>query len=328
MKNLNAAIIGTGHALPNGVLTNADLERVVETSDEWIVTRTGIRERRVARPDEYTSTFAAEAARQALEMAQVEAGELDMIICATVCPDMMLPATACLIQSHLTARRAAAYDIAAACSGFLYGLTLAEGVIKSGRCRKVLLVGAELLSRYVDYTDRSTCVIFGDGAGAAVIEATEEGRGVLAARIQSDGDFADYLYTPGGGTRYPASEETVHDRLHYIKMRGNELFKVAVRSLTDISRQVLNDVKMSPNDIDLFVPHQANQRITEAVTERLGLDPSKVYSNIDRIGNTSSASIPIGLDECVRAGRIRQGDIVMMASFGAGVTYGAVVVRW
>jgi 3-oxoacyl-[acyl-carrier-protein] synthase-3 len=180
----------------------------------------------------------------------------------------------------------------------------------------------------VDYTDRSTCVIFGDGAGAAVIEATEEGRGVLAARIQSDGDFADYLYTPGGGTRYPASEETVHDRLHYIKMRGNELFKVAVRSLTDISRQVLNDVKMSPNDIDLFVPHQANQRITEAVTERLGLDPSKVYSNIDRIGNTSSASIPIGLDECVRAGRIRQGDIVMMASFGAGVTYGAVVVRW
>lgn len=328
MKNLNAAIVGTGHALPTGVLTNADLERVVETSDEWIMTRTGIRERHIARPDEYTSMFASDAARQALDMAHVEASELDMIICATVCPDMMLPATACLIQSQLKARRAAAYDIAAACSGFLYGLTLAEGVIKSGRCRKVLLVGAELLSRYVDYTDRATCVIFGDGAGAAVIEATEEGRGVLAARIQSDGDFAEFLYTPGGGTRYPASQETVNGRLHYIKMRGNELFKVAVRSLTDISRQVLDDVKMSPNDIDLFVPHQANQRITEAVTERLGLEPSKVYSNIDRIGNTSSASIPIGLDECVRAGRIGPGDIVMMASFGAGVTYGAVIVRW
>jgi len=328
MKNLNAAIVGTGHALPKGVLTNADLEQVVETSDEWIMTRTGIRERHIARPDEYTSTFASAAARQALDMAHIEASELDMIICATVCPDMMLPATACLIQSQLKARRAAAYDIAAACSGFLYGLTLAEGVIKSGRCRKVLLVGAELLSRYVDYTDRATCVIFGDGAGAAVIEATEEPRGVLATRIQSDGDFAEYLYTPGGGTRYPATKETVNGRLHYIKMRGNELFKVAVRSLTDISRQVLDDVKMSPNDIDLFVPHQANQRITEAVMERLGLEPSKVYSNIDRIGNTSSASIPIGLDECVRAGRIGHGDIVMMASFGAGVTYGAVIVRW
>lgn len=328
MKNCNAAITGTGHALPTSVLTNADLERMVDTTDEWIVTRTGIRERRVARPDEYTSTFASAAARQALEMAQLEADELDMIICATVCPDMMLPATACLVQSQLKARRAAAYDIAAACSGFLYGLTLAEGVIKSGHCRKVLLIGAELLSRYVDYTDRSTCVIFGDGAGAAVVEATEEPRGILAARIQSDGDLAEYLYTPGGGTRYPASQDTVNRRLHYIKMRGNELFKVAVRSLTEISRQVLDEVKMSPNDIDLFVPHQANQRITEAVAERLGLNPAKVYSNIDRIGNTSSASIPIGLDECVRAGRIRPGDLVLMASFGAGVTYGAVVMRW
>jgi len=328
MSHLNAMIRGTGRALPKGVLTNSYMEKMVETSNEWIVTRTGIRERHIARPDEYTSTFATAAARQALEMASVEASELDMIICATVCPDMMLPATACFVQSELKAPRAAAYDIAAACSGFLYGLTIAEGVIKSGRCRTVLLIGAELLSRYVDYTDRATCVIFGDGAGAAVVQATEEPRGVLAARIRSDGDFADYLYTPGGGTRYPTSEETLNNRMHYIKMRGNELFKVAVRNLTEISNQVLDDLKMSPNDIDLFVPHQANQRITEAVAERLGLDSSKVYSNIACIGNTSSASIPIGLDECVRAGRIQKGDVVMMASFGAGVTYGAVVVRW
>ncbi|MBI3951272.1 MAG: ketoacyl-ACP synthase III [Acidobacteria bacterium] len=328
MSDLNAVIVGTGHALPSHVLTNSDLEQMVETSDEWIVTRTGIRERHIARPDEYTSTFATAAARQALEMAQVEPGDLDMIICATVCPDMALPATACFIQSQLRATRAAAYDIAAACSGFLYGLTLAEGVIKSGRARTVLLVGAELLSRYVDYTDRSTCVIFGDGAGAAVIRATEEPRGILAARIRSDGDFADFLFTPGGGTRSPASKDTLDNRMHYIKMRGNELYKVAVRNLTEISIQVLDDLKMSASDIDLFVPHQANQRITEAVADRLGLPSSKVYSNIDRIGNTSSASVPIGLDECVRAERIRGGDIIMMASFGAGVTYGAIIVRW
>jgi 3-oxoacyl-[acyl-carrier-protein] synthase-3 len=328
MNNLNAIIIGTGHALPESILANSDLEKMVETSDEWIRTRTGIRERRMARPDEYTSTFAADAARQALEMAKVDPLDLDMIICATVCPDMTLPATACFVQSMLGAKRAAAFDIAAACSGFLYGLTLAEGVIRSGRCRTVLLVGAELLSRYVDYTDRSTCVIFGDGAGAAIVQATEEPRGVLSARIRSDGDLAEHLYTPAGGTRFPASAETLANRLHYIKMRGNELYKVAVRNLTEISFQVLDDLKMSPNDIDLFVPHQANQRITEAVADRLGLDPGKVYSNIDRIGNTSSASIPIGLDECMRAGRIREGDIVMMTSFGAGVTYGAIILRW
>ncbi|RMG53394.1 MAG: ketoacyl-ACP synthase III [Acidobacteria bacterium] len=328
MSPLNAAIIGTGHALPENVLTNDQLEKMVDTSDEWIVTRTGIRQRHIAGPGEYTSLFATAAARRALDMAGVDPAELDMIICATVCPDMMLPATACFIQSALGAKRAAAYDMAAACSGFLYGLTVAEGVIKSGRCRTVLLVGAELLSRYVDYTDRSTCVIFGDGAGAAVIRATEEPKGILAARIRSDGDLADYLYTPGGGTRYPASEETVKKRLHYIKMRGNELFKVAVRNLTQISREALDDLKMAPNDVDLFLPHQANQRITEAVTARLGIDPARVYSNIDRIGNTSSASIPIGLDECVRAGRVRPGDTIMMASFGAGVTYGAVIMRW
>jgi 3-oxoacyl-[acyl-carrier-protein] synthase-3 len=241
---------------------------------------------------------------------------------------MALPATACIIQSLLGAKRAAAFDMAAACSGFIYGLMLADGMIQSGRARTILLIGAELLTRYVDYTDRSTCVIFGDGAGAAVIQPVEDGRGLLAVRIQSDGDYVDYLYTPGGGTRYPASIETVTNRLHYIKMRGNELFKVAVRSMEEISRRVLDDLRMSPSDIDLFIPHQANQRITEAVAERLGLPLEKVYSNIHRVGNTSSASIPIALDECVRAGRVKPGDLVMMASFGAGVTFGAAILRW
>ncbi len=328
MKKVNAGITGTGHALPEEVITNADLEKMVDTSDEWISTRTGIKERRKARPDEYTSTLATRAARQAMEMAGVEAKDLDVIICATVCPDMALPATACIIQSLLGAKRAAAFDMAAACSGFIYGLTLAEGMIKAGRAHTILLIGAELLTRYVDYTDRSTCVIFGDGAGAAIIQPVEDGRGLLAARIQSDGDYVDYLYTPGGGTRYPASIETVTNRLHYIKMRGNELFKVAVRSMEEISRQVLDDLRMSPNDVDLFIPHQANQRITEAVAERLGLPLEKVYSNIHRVGNTSSASIPIALDECVRAGRVKPGDLLMMASFGAGVTFGAAVLRW
>lgn len=328
MSELNAGITGTGHMLPAEVVYNRDLERFVDTSDEWIVSRTGIRERRKAAEGESTSLFAAGAANQALEAAAVNASDLDMIICATVCPDMMLPATACVVQSMIGARRAAAFDMAAACSGFLYGLTIAEGFIKSGRGRNILVIGAELLTRYLDYTDRSTCVIFGDGAGAAVVQPVDSRRGLLASRIQSDGDFAEHLYTPGGGTRFPASERTVRDRMHFIKMKGNELFKVAVRSMSEISRQVLDDLKMSPNDIDLFIPHQANLRITDAVVERLGLDPSKVYSNIDRIGNTSSASIPIALDECVRSGRVSPGTVLMMASFGAGVTYAAVVLRW
>ncbi|MBI4470170.1 MAG: ketoacyl-ACP synthase III [Acidobacteria bacterium] len=317
-----------GHLLPSQIITNPDLERLVETSDEWIYSRTGIRERRRAAEGEATSWYAAGAGRNAIEMAGIEASELDVIVCATVCPDMMLPATGCIVQSMIGARRAAAFDVAAACSGFLYGLTIAEGFIKSGRGRNILLIGAELLTRYVDYTDRSTCVIFGDGAGAAVIQPVPSPRGLLASRLQSDGDYVEHLYTPGGGTKYPASEKTVSEGLHYIRMRGNELFKVAVRNMSEISRKVLDDLRMSPRDIDLFIPHQANQRITDAVMDRLGLDPAKVYSNIERIGNTSSASIPIALDECARAGRIAPGSLVMMTSFGAGVTYGAVVLRW
>ncbi|HZS09623.1 MAG TPA: beta-ketoacyl-ACP synthase III [Blastocatellia bacterium] len=329
MNSNHAIIAGLGHALPEAVITNADLEKIVETSDDWITTRTGIKNRHKAAPDEYTSTFATRAARAALERAGVDAADLDMIICATVCPDMALPSTAVLIQSYLGAKKAAAFDITAACSGFLYALTIADQFIASGTHQNILIIGAELLTRYVDYTDRSTCVIFGDGAGAAVIRRSPDARrGVLAARIQSDGDFAYFLYTPGGGTRHPASHASVDERLHYIKMKGNELFKVAVRSMEDLSRKVLDEVRMSPNDIDLLVPHQANQRITDAVADRLGIPAEKVYSNIAQIGNTSSASIPICLDELSEAGRLKPGMIVMMTSFGAGATWGSVLMRW
>lgn len=328
MASFAAGIVGTGHALPERVMTNGDLEKMVETSHDWIVTRTGISERRVAAPGEPTSKYATLAAQRALEAAGITAMDLDLILCATVCPDMMLPSTACIIQSKLGAKRAAAYDLVAACSGFVYGVTTARAFIETGLAKNVLVIGAELLSRYVDYTDRSTCVIFGDGAGAAVVSRVEPGRGVLASRMQSDGDYAELLFTPGGGTLHPATPESVEQRLHYIKMRGNELFKVAVRNMTEATTQILDELKLTPNDVDLFIPHQANQRITDAVSDRLGLGPDRIYANIHRTGNTSSASIPIALDECVREGRVKPGNLVMFASFGAGATWGAMALRW
>jgi 3-oxoacyl-[acyl-carrier-protein] synthase-3 len=328
MSDIRAGIVGTGHSLPEGVITNADLERMVETSDDWITTRTGIRERRRAGEREVTSTFAIKAAREALECCNAAPDEIDLVICATVCPDMALPSTACFIQAELGLKRAAAFDLAAACSGFLYGLAIADKFVRSGDYRNVLVIGAELLTRYVDYTDRATCVIFGDGAGAAVVSRVAADRGVRAIRIQSDGSLAEYLYTPGGGTRHPASHASVDEGLHFIKMRGNELFKVAVRSMYEMSVRVLDEVKMTPGDIDLLIPHQANQRITDAVADRLGVPPEKIYANIDRIGNTSSASIPIALDECVRSGRLEPGMTVMMTAFGAGVTWGSAIVTW
>jgi 3-oxoacyl-[acyl-carrier-protein] synthase-3 len=328
MANLNAAILGTGHAYPEGVLTNADLEKLVDTSDEWITSRTGIKQRRKAAPGEYTSLFAVRAARQAIERARIDPSEIDLLICATVTPDQLLPSTGCLIQAELGANKAAAFDLAAACSGFLYGLTLADTMIRTGQARYCLVIGAEVLTQYVDYTDRSTCVIFGDGAGAAILGGTEDDRGILAARIRSDGRFAEHLYAPGGGTRLPATAETISTGQHFYKMKGNELFKVAVRSMTDISREVLEEAGHAAADVRLFIPHQANQRITDAVASKLDVDESRIYSNISMHGNTSSASIPIALDECVEAGRIREGDLVLMASFGGGVTWGGVLIRW
>jgi 3-oxoacyl-[acyl-carrier-protein] synthase III len=323
-----AGILGTGTALPEKVITNFDLEKIVETSDRWITERTGIQERRQAAPNETTSTLSVKASRQALEMAGITARDLDLIICSTISPDMPLPSTASFIQRELGAPDCCAFDLAAACSGFLFGLTVAEQFVKTGKAHRVLVIGAELLSRYLDYTDRATCVIFGDGVAAAVVGPVSEPSGILACEMHTNGMFADHLFIPAGGTVKPASCETVEARDHFIKMRGNELFKVAVRNLEEVSRKVLSQANLGPEHLNLFIPHQANQRITDAVRIRLGVPVEKVYSNISRVGNTSSASIPICLDECVRSGRIKKGDLILMSAFGAGVTWGAVLMRW
>jgi 3-oxoacyl-[acyl-carrier-protein] synthase-3 len=328
MAAMHAGILGTGHSYPEGILTNAELERMVETSDDWITTRTGIKQRRKAAPGEYTSQFAVRAARNALERARIDAAEIDLLLCATVTPDQILPSTGCIIQAELGANKAAAMDLVAACSGFLYGLTLADTMIRTGQSRYALVIGAEILTQYVDYTDRGTCVLFGDGAGAAVLGPVDANRGILAARIRSDGRYLEQLYSPGGGTRRPPSAETIAAGDHFFKMKGNELFKVAVRSMSEISTDILDEAGLRAEDVDLFIPHQANQRITDAVAGKLNVDSDRVYSNIAMHGNTSSASIPIALDECVEAGRIKENDLVLMASFGGGVTWGGVLVRW
>jgi 3-oxoacyl-[acyl-carrier-protein] synthase-3 len=328
MTIVNAGILGTGHSYPAGILTNADLEKMVETSDEWIISRTGIKQRRKAAPGEYTSQFAVRASQEAIERAGIDPSEIDLILCATVTPDQILPSTACLIQAELGAGKAAAMDIVAACSGFLYGLTIANPMIRTGQIKYALVIGAELLTRYVDYTDRSTCILFGDGAGAAILGPVEQDRGILAARIRSDGRYEEQLYAPGGGTKGGFTAETIARGDHFFKMKGNEVFKVAVRSMSEISRGVLSEAGLKTDDVDLFIPHQANQRITDAVANALNVDEAKVFSNIAKHGNTSSASIPIGLDECVESGRVKKDDIVLMASFGGGFTWGSVVMRW
>lgn len=328
MANVRAGILGTGHSYPEGILTNAELEKTVETSDEWITTRTGIKQRRKAAPGEYTSQFAVRAARQAIQRAGLEPSDIDLILCATVTPDQILPSTGCLIQAELGAHNAAAMDVVAACSGFLYGLTLANTMVQTGQSRKALVIGAEILTQYVDYSDRQTCVLFGDGAGAAVVGPVDGDHGILASRIKSDGRYEEQLYSPGGGTRRPPTAETLAAGDHFFKMKGNELFKVAVRSMADISREVLEEAGLTAEDVSLFIPHQANQRITDAVANKLNVDEARVYSNIAMHGNTSSASIPIALDECVEAGRIKKDDLILLASFGGGVTWGGVLIRW
>ncbi len=301
MSNVRAGILGTGHSYPSGILTNADLEKIVDTTDEWITTRTGIKQRRKAAPGEYTSQFATRASQEAIERAGIDPADIDLILCATVTPDQILPSTACLIQAQLGASKAAAMDIVAACSGFVYGVTIAEPMIRSGQIKYALVIGAELLTRYVDYTDRGTCVLFGDGAGAAVLGPVEGDRGILATKIRSDGRYEEQLFAPGGGTKGGFSAETIARGDHFFKMKGNEVFKIAVRSMSDISKQVLCEAGLTTEDVNLFIPHQANQRITEAVANMLKVDPALVYSNISQHGNTSSASIPICLDECVRS---------------------------
>jgi 3-oxoacyl-[acyl-carrier-protein] synthase-3 len=328
MSQRSAVITGTGMSVPARVVTNHDLERMVDTSDEWIVTRTGIRERRIAGEGELVSHHAVRAGRHALEAAGVDPQDVDLVILATVTPDMPIPATSCTVQQQLGCRRAWAFDMQAGCSGFIFAQSVAKQFLLTGKAKHALVIGAELLSKYLDWSDRTTCVIFADGAGATLMSAGVPPRGLLASVLHTDGAMADFITMPGGGCMAPPTSETVAKRLHYIRMRGNETFRIAVRSLEEVAREALAAAELTPADVDWFVPHQANRRIIDAVAERLGIGPDRCYVNIDRYGNTSAASIPIALDEAVRAGKVHPGQVVLMAAFGAGLTWAASVVRW
>ena len=300
----------------------------MDTSDEWITTRTGIKERRVAAVGEYTSTFASEAARHALSMAGILPEELDLIIVGTVTPDFPFPSTACIVQNELGAGNAVAFDVSAACSGFIYGLSIADSFIRSGGFQKALVIGAEVLSRIVDWTDRNTCILFGDGAGAAVIEASEDINGILSTHIFSNGSCWDLLYQPGSGSRNPATDRSIDPRLFFINMQGNEVYKHAVRAMEEAAMAALDANGMTASDLSLFIPHQANIRIVNATVKRLGLPAERVFINLHNYGNTSAASIPIALDEANRQGRIYCGDSILLDAFGGGFTYGSALLRW
>jgi 3-oxoacyl-[acyl-carrier-protein] synthase-3 len=326
---LRPKITGTGSCLPEKILTNHDLERMVDTSDEWITLRTGIKQRRIAVEGQFTSTFAVEASRRALSMAGIKAEDLDLIILGTVTPDFPFPATSCIVQHEIGAVNAAVFDISAACSGFVYGLSIADKYIRTGAAKKVLVIGAEVLSRIVDWTDRNTCILFGDGAGAVVVEASKEEAGILSTHIFSKGSYWNTLYQPGCGNRNPATSEfTIDNRLFFIKMEGNDVFKHAVRGMEEAACAALTANGLATSDISLFIPHQANRRIIDSIAKRLGLAEDKVYINLHNYGNTSSASIPISLDEANRAGCIKPGDLVLLDAFGGGFTYGSVLMRW
>ena len=321
-------ILGTGSYLPEKVLTNADLEKMVDTNDEWIVSRTGIRERRIAAPDEASSDLSVKAAKKALEKAGISAEEIDMIIVTTVTPDMNFPATACLVQDQLGAKKAATFDLSAACTGFIYGISAGAQFIATGVYKYVLVIGVECLSRILDWTDRNTCVLFGDGAGAAVLGPVEEGYGFMSFELGGDGSGGNLLNLPAGGSRLPASEKTVRERLHYVNMSGREVFKFAVRVMGNATEEALAKAGLSKEDIDFLVPHQANIRIIDSAVKRLGLTEDKVVVNLDRYGNMSSASIPVALDEAVQRGQIKKGDTMVLCGFGGGLTWGATVLKW
>ena len=319
-------ILGTGAYAPENVLTNRDLEQMVDTSDEWIVTRTGIKERRIAGEGEAASHLAVQAAARAIEKAGLPPEQIGLIVCATVTPDMLFPSTACLIQAQLGLQDIPAFDLSAGCSGFTYAL--AVGAELAHTYRYVLVVGVDVLSKITDYTDRSTCVLFGDGAGAAVLGPVPEGYGVLAAQLGADGSGAHLLKLPAGGSLKPPSVDTVKQREHFIKMSGNDVFKFAVRIMESATTAVLQDAKLTPGDVAWYVPHQANVRIIQAAAARLDVSMDRFYVNVDRYGNTSSASIPIALHELAQDGKLRNGDHVVLVGFGAGLTWAAVVVRW
>ncbi|GGG12245.1 3-oxoacyl-ACP synthase III [Paenibacillus aceti] len=324
----SVGIIGTGKYVPERVLTNADLEKMVDTNDEWIVSRTGIRERHIAAPEQATSDLAYEAAVRALKSAGMTADQLELIIVATITPDTSFPSTACILQDKLGAKRAAAFDLSAACSGFVYSMATANGFIKTGMYKNALVIGVDTLSRITDYTDRNTCVLFGDGAGAVIVGEVPEGRGFLSFDLGAEGAGGELLKLAAGGSRLPASEETVKAKQHYIYMNGREVFKFAVRVMGSATEEVLRKAGKTKEDIDLFVPHQANIRIIQSAMQRLNLPEEKCVINVDKYANTSAASIPLALVEAAEDGRIKEGDTVLLVGFGGGLTWGASVLVW
>jgi len=323
-----AHITGWGMAVPNRVLTNAELERMVETNDEWIVERTGIRERHIARDGETPSTLAVEASWKALSIANLKPNDLDLIICATSTPEYIFPATACLVQNKLGATRAGAFDLLAACTGFIYALDMAAQAIRSGSIESALVIGAETLSRFVNWKDRNTCILFGDGAGAFVLQASEEPGGILSAVLHSDGSGGDLISLPAGGSRHPASEATIRNEMHYIHMDGRGVFRFATRIMAQATREAISAAGLQLQDVRWIIPHQANLRIIEAAARGLKMPLEKFIVNIDRYGNTSTASIPIAVCEAVADGRLKAGDKIVLPSFGAGLTWGALAVQW
>jgi 3-oxoacyl-[acyl-carrier-protein] synthase-3 len=322
------SIAGVGSYVPAKTLTNADLEKMVETSDEWITTRTGIKARHIAAEDEFTSDLGAKAARRAMEKVGITADQLDLIIVATITPDMPFPSTACLIQQKLGAKRAAAFDLEAACSGFIYALEIGQQFIMSRTYDTVLVIGAEKLSSITDWTDRNTCVLFGDGAGAAILQSRPSSHGLLTAVMGADGEKADLLFMPAGGSRRPACVDSVNNRLHFLRMEGKETFKNAVQAMETAAREALKRCELDITQIKCIIPHQANLRIIDAVGERLGAKPEQLFINLDKYGNTSAASVAIALDEAVESGRIQRGDLILLVVFGAGLTWGAAVIEW
>jgi 3-oxoacyl-[acyl-carrier-protein] synthase-3 len=329
MKRPIAAVIGTGRGAPAHVMTNHDFAAIgVETSHEWIVERSGIVERHIAQEGDTTCSMAAAAAREAMKRADVHAGQLDAIVLSTATPDRLLPATAVDLQAELGASRAAAFDIGAACSGWLYGMTVAEGMIATGVAETILVVGSEKMSAIVDWKDRATCVLFGDGAGAVILQKARTGKGILSAYMRSDGQLADLLYRPSGGATIPMSAQVLEERSHLVRMAGREVFKHAVRSMSDAADRALDGARLTGADIDLLIPHQANVRIIEATAKHSNISMDKVFVNVDRYGNTSSASIPIAIDEAVESGRIEDGSTVLLVAFGAGFTWASMIIRF
>ena len=327
-KGRTCSVTGVGAYVPQRILTNADLEKIVETTDEWITSRTGITQRRVAADNEFTSDLGAAAARRAMAMAGVKPEQIDLIIVATITPDMPFPATACLVQQKIGAHRAAAFDLEAACSGFIYALEVGQQFINSQTYNTVLIIGAEKLSSIVDWKDRNTCVLFGDGAGAAILQNRPDSHGLLATCMGSDGTKANLLSMPGGGSRCPATEKSVSDRAHFLRMDGKDVFKNAVNAMCSAAREVLQRCELDISQIKLVIPHQANRRIIDAVADRLGGKPEQMFVNLDKYGNTSAASVAIALDEAVAAGQLQRGDLVLLVAFGAGLTWAAAIIEW